>query len=141
MYQKLKNKGIHHVCLRVPNLEETRDFYINAFDAEVVCEWGHDEDNDHAFIMDLGVGDFLEIFGDHRDTWTTGCWQHVAVWTDDIDASYERALKAGGKEHARPAVSHIPTRDGSLVHMKYAFVIAPGGETVELIQDIGPEDN
>ncbi len=140
MYQKLKNKGIHHVCLRVPDLEATRKFYTEAFDATVVCEWGRDENNDHAYIMDLGVGDFLEIFGDSRDTWTMGSWQHVAIWTDDIEAAYERALQAGGKESMRPAVSHIPTREGDLVHMKFAFIDAPGGEVVELIQDIGPEE-
>lgn len=42
MYQKLKQKGIHHVCLRVPDLQKTALFYRNAFDAELVAEWGTD---------------------------------------------------------------------------------------------------
>lgn len=63
MYQKLKQKGIHHVCLRVPDLQKTALFYRNAFDAELVAEWGTDGQDDHAFILDLGTGDFLEIFG------------------------------------------------------------------------------
>lgn len=41
MYQKLKQKGIHHVCLRVPDLQKTALFYRNAFDAELVAEWGN----------------------------------------------------------------------------------------------------
>ena len=135
MYQRLKQKGIHHVCLRVRNLEETRLFYEQAFDAVVVCEWRQDENEDHAYIMDLGIGDFLEIFG-CSTTYGLGIWQHVAIWTDDIEESFRRALNAGATVHALPAVSHIPARDGQIVHMKYGFLNAPGGEIVELIQDI-----
>lgn len=135
MYQRLKQKGIHHVCLRVPNLHETADFYRNAFGALLVAEWGTDEKEDHAFILDLGEGDFLEIFGSSTP-YGLGKWQHVAIWTDHMEADYEKALANGAKIISHPAISHIPTRSGQTVHMKYGFLEAPGGEVVELIEDV-----
>lgn len=134
MYKRNKLRGIHHVCLRVPDLHRTAKFYIDALGAEVVAEWGAEGQEDHAFILDLGTGDYLEIFGS-KQKFDIGSWQHVAVWTDDIEASYQRALDCGASEHARPKTSHIPTRSGQVVHMKYAFVRAPGGEMVEFIED------
>ena len=121
MYQKLKQKGIHHVCLRVPDLQKTALFYRNAFDAELVAEWGTDGQDDHAFILDLGTGDFLEIFGS-QVPYDLGKWQHVAIWTDDMEASYEKAIANGASVNTQPAVSHIPTRSGQIVHMKFGFL-------------------
>lgn len=134
-YARLKQKGIHHVCLRVPDLYQTAKFYQEALDARLVVEWGKEGKDDHAFILDLGEGDFLEIFGSNEH-WEMGCWQHVAVWTDDIAASVARAVAHGATKISDPARSDIPTRSGEIVHMKYAFVQAPGGEMVEFIEDI-----
>jgi catechol 2,3-dioxygenase-like lactoylglutathione lyase family enzyme len=136
-YKRKKKKGIHHVCLRVPNLKQTADFYIYALGAELVCEWGKDGTDDHAYILDLGRGDFLEIFGT-AENFDIGRWQHVAVWTDDIENSFKCALAYGASVVQKPAESHIPTRDGSIVNMSYGFVRAPGGEIIEFIQDIAP---
>lgn len=138
MYQRKKRKGIHHVCLRVPDLLTTARFYQDAFDAELVCEWGADGKDDHAFILDLGSGDFLEIFGT-SESFSLGKWQHVAIWTDNMEEDYKKALNCGAKIATQPAISHIPTREGQTVHMKYGFLEAPGGEIVELIQDIPAE--
>lgn len=134
-YEKLKQKGIAHVCLRVPNLYQTREFYEKALNAVVVAEWGDDENEDHAFIMDLGTGDYLEIFGSNIH-WETGSWQHVAVWTDDIITSMDRAVACGAEKITESNRSDIPCRSGQTVHMKYGFIKAPGGEIIEFIEDI-----
>lgn len=134
-YEKLKDKGIAHVCLRVSDLYKTREFYERALDAVVVAEWGSDENEDHAFIMDLGTGDYLEIFGSSKH-WETGSWQHVAVWTDDIIASIDKAVAWGAEKIGEPGHSDIPCRSGQTVHMKYGFVKAPGGELIEFIEDV-----
>ena len=134
-YERKKKKGIHHVCLGVLDMRKTADFCEYALDAQLICEWRPDNTEEHAYILDLGCGDFLEIF-ETKEKYDIGSWQHVAVWTDDIETSYKRALAYGASEHARPDKSHIPTRDGSTVKMAYAFVRAPGGELVEFIQDI-----
>ncbi len=151
-YSKLKAKGIHHVCVRVYDLEKAMEFYKNVFDARIVCEWGKDEDEDHAYIMDLGEGDFLEIFnaippegykpGEGQDEafglrLPVGTWQHLAVWTDNITESIQKAVDNGATPFRMEARrSDIPTRSGEIVHMKCGFVRAPGGELVEFIEDI-----
>ena len=137
-YQRIKQRGIHHVCLRVPDLYRTVKFYQDALDAEIICEWGAQGQEDHAFIMDLGEGDFLEIFPS-SESFGIGSWQHVAVWTDNINESFERALQCGATVYARPQRSDIPTRGGQIVRMYYGFVRAPGNEIIEFIQDI-PEE-
>lgn len=134
-YARLKQTGIHHVCLRVPNLYQTAEFYQKALDARLVAEWGTDEAEDHAFILDIGTGDFLEIFGSSTP-WEMGFWQHVAVWTDDIEASVAKAIACGAEKVTDPARSDIPTRSGETVRMKFGFVRAPGGEILEFIEDV-----
>ena len=65
-----------------------------------------------------------------------GKWQHVAIWSNDMEADYKRAIANGATVSTEPAISHIPTRSDQIVHMKYGFLNAPGGECVELIQDV-----
>ncbi len=134
-WTKDKKKGIHHVCLRVPDLHRTAEFYRQGLGAKLVVEWGKEGGLDHAFILDLGAGDFLEIFASPED-FGTGKWQHVAVLTDDIQASVAKAIAAGAELIQEPRESHIPTRSGEIVGMKFSFIRAPGGETVEFIQNI-----
>jgi len=134
-YMKHKNQGIHHACLRVPDLKRTADFYIYALDAQLVAEWGTDGADDHAYILDLGTGDYLEIFESQEDL-NIGRWQHLAVWTDNIQVSFQRAIAYGATTMAEPAQSSIPTRSGQTVKMKYGFVRAPGGEVVEFIEHV-----
>lgn len=153
-YDQLKPRGISHVCLRVYDLPRTVKFYQDVFDARIVCEWGKDENEDHAVFVDLGTGDYLEIFnalppeGYDPDApverpaspaMPAGLWQHLAVWTDDIEATYRRAVACGALGFSTPKRSDIPCRDGSTVSMKYGFVRAPGGEYVEFIQHIDPK--
>lgn len=123
------------MCLRVPDIYKARDFYEKALGAVVVAEWGKDEDEDHAFIMDIGEGDYLEIYGS-SESWKLGYWQHVAVWTDDINAAMDLAEACGAKRIREPDISHIPCRSGQVVGMKYAYVEGPGGESIEFIEDI-----
>ena len=133
-YQCKKSRGIHHVCLRVHDLKRVVRFYEEALDASFVCEWGQEGGDSHGVLLDLGEGDVLEIFGNRADL-IDGCWQHVAVYTQDINTAYHLALNCGAEPHQEPRYSEIPTRAGELVKMRYAFVRSPGGELVEFIQD------
>ena len=140
MYRKLKERGIHHICLRIPNLEEAADFYLKTFGGEIICEWGNDENDDHSYTIDLGTGDFLEIYGSSTP-YGLGKWQHVAIWVDNADEAFAKALANGAKVDSYPSVSHIPCRDGQIVHMKSGFLVAPGGEIVEVVEDIPADYN
>ncbi|MFH1567623.1 MAG: hypothetical protein ABIL09_06435, partial [Gemmatimonadota bacterium] len=76
----------------------------------------------------------LEIFGSGK-VFDVGSWQHLAVWTDDIEAAVRRALEAGAEPVSPPRDADIPTRSGDTVRLRYSFVRAPGREILEFIQD------
>jgi catechol 2,3-dioxygenase-like lactoylglutathione lyase family enzyme len=134
MYITTKRKGIHHVCLKTADLARTVAFYIDGLGARFVVEWGTAGGNDHAVLVDLGEGDFLEIFSS-PDSFPEGRWQHVAIRTDDIEASLLKAESAGGTRRGEPLDADIPARSGETVRMRFCFVEAPSGEMIEFIQD------
>jgi catechol 2,3-dioxygenase-like lactoylglutathione lyase family enzyme len=53
----------------------------------------------------------------------------VALWVRDVDALYERALRAGG-EPVRPPM------DGPDGRLRYAWVLGPEGHQVRLLQKL-----
>jgi glyoxylase I family protein len=99
-----------------------------------VVEWGKDGASDHAVLVDLGDGDFLEIFESPQE-FGDGRWQHVAIRTDDIELSLQKAVTAGAIPKGVPRDADIPARSGDIVSMRFCFVDAPGGEVIEFIQD------
>jgi catechol 2,3-dioxygenase-like lactoylglutathione lyase family enzyme len=135
MYTTTKRTGIHHVCLKTADLARTVAFYIDGLGARFVVEWGTDGGNDHAVLVDLGDGDFLEIF-ESPDSFPEGIWQHVAIRTEDIEASLLKAEATGGTRRGQPLNADIPARSGEIVRMRFCFVEAPGGEMIEFIQDL-----
>jgi catechol 2,3-dioxygenase-like lactoylglutathione lyase family enzyme len=134
MYTTTKRKGIHHVCLKTADLARTVAFYMEGLGARFVVEWGKDGGSDHAVLVDLGDGDFLEIF-ESPESFPEGRWQHVAVRTEDIEQSVRRAELAGGIPRGQPRDADIPARSGEIIRMRFCFVDAPGGESIEFIED------
>ncbi|GGH30673.1 VOC family protein [Paenibacillus segetis] len=134
MYTTNKRIGIHHVCLKTCDLARTVAFYIEGLGARFVVEWGTDEGNDHAVLVDLGDGDFIEIF-QSNESFSAGKWQHVAVRTDDIESSLVKAEAAGGIRKGQPLDADIPAHSGEIVRMRFCFLEAPCGEMIEFIQD------
>jgi catechol 2,3-dioxygenase-like lactoylglutathione lyase family enzyme len=134
MYTTNKKLGIHHICLKTPDLARTVKFYMEGLDARFVVEWGKDGASDHAILVDLGDGDFLEIFESSED-FGEGKWQHVALRTEDIEESVRKAVEAGGVARFAPQDADIHARSGEIVRMRFCFVDAPGGEVIEFIQD------
>ncbi|WP_239618382.1 VOC family protein [Cohnella mopanensis] len=134
MYTTTKKQGIHHVCLKTRDIEGTVKFYIEGLGARFVVEWGKDGAEDHAVLVDLGDGDFLEIYETKRE-FVDGMWEHLAVRTMDIEESVRRAVAAGATPLGVPRHSNIPARSGEIVSLSFSYVRAPGGELVEFIQD------
>lgn len=134
MYTTTKKTGIHHVCLKVPDLARTATFYMEGLGARFVVEWGKDGASDHAILVDLGDGDFLEIF-ESDEEFGVGKWQHVAVRTDNIELSVQKAVAAGATPLGPVRDADIPARSGEIVRMRFGFVQSPGGEVIEFIED------
>ena len=119
---------IDHITVRVIDIEKTKAFYSKALEP-------------------LGYKlAFAETFGDTRvigfsrnnriDTWfttdkPTSGPLHVAWRADsqeEVDAFYEAAMAAGGKDNGKPGIRDIyhPTYYG-------AFVLDPEGNNVEAV--------
>ncbi|WP_028562704.1 VOC family protein [Paenibacillus pinihumi] len=134
MYTTNKKQGIHHVCLKTKDITGTVKFYMEGLGARFVVEWGKDGADDHAVLVDVGDGDFLEIF-ETKEQHSDGIWQHLAIRTADIEESVRRAAEAGAKTLGSPRDADIPARSGEIVSMRFCFMRAPGGELIEFIQD------
>lgn len=134
MYTTNKKVGIHHVCLKTNDIKRSVQFYMEGLGARFVVEWGKDGAEDHAVLVDLADGDFLEIF-ETKQIFGEGKWQHLAVRTPDVDESVRRAVAAGARQLGEPRNSDIPARSGETVRLRFCYVEAPGGELVEFIQD------
>ena len=84
---------LHHIALKSSDIEKTLAFYT-AIGMRHVAEWG--EGTGRTVMLDIGEGTRLEIFANGGDEFPPrGKWLHLALASDDVDASYAAALAAG----------------------------------------------
>ena len=117
-------KGFAHCALYVPRLEETAQFYADVFGAENL---GYFEASTRGCWLRIGE-DVLEIF--QSEELGTGCFKHIAIACDDVDALYERALAFGGGELLAPKDAVLELLEP--VKVRLAFVTGINGEEIEL---------
>ena len=117
-------KGFAHCALYVPRLEETVKFYMDVFGAENL---GYFEASTRGCWLRIGE-DILEIFC--SEDLGTGCFRHIAIACDDVDALYERALAFGGGEMIAPKDAVLALKEP--VKVRLAFVTGINGEEIEL---------
>ena len=117
-------KGFAHCALYVPRLEETAQFYADVFGA---VNLGYFEASTRGCWLRIGE-DVLEIF--QSEELGTGCFKHIAIACDDVDALYERALDFGGGELLAPKDAVLELLEP--VKVRLAFVTGINGEEIEL---------
>ena len=117
-------KGFAHCALYVPRLEETVQFYIDVFNAE---NMGYFQVSSRGCWLKIGT-DILEVF--QSDDLGTGCFKHIAIACDDVDALFDRALAFGGGSLIEPKDTVLELRDPMRVRL--AFVTGINGEQIEL---------
>ena len=117
-------KGIAHCGLYVPRLEESVQFYETVFGAENL---GYFQASSRGCWLKLGK-DILEIF--ESEDLGTGCFKHIAIGCDDVDALYERALAFGGSALIAPKEAVLDLKEP--VNVRLAFVTGINGEQIEL---------
>ena len=117
-------KGFAHCALYVPKLEETVQFYTDVFAAKNL---GFFQATTRGCWLQIGT-DILEIF--QSEQLGTGCFRHIAIACDDVDALYDRALAFGGGSMVEPKDALLELIDP--VKARLAFVTGINGEEIEL---------
>lgn len=119
-------KGFAHCALYVPRLEETVQFYVDVFGAENL---GYFQASTRGCWLQIG-SDILEIF--QSEDLGIGCFKHIAIACDDVDALYERALAFGGSALVEPKDAVLELT--APVKARLAFVKGINEEQIELFQ-------
>lgn len=124
----LKNASFHHVALRCKDIEKSLKMY-KALGMTEKVRWG---ENENLIVMlDIGNGDIIEFFADGGDKYAEeGKWQHFAITTDDVEAAYETALKAGFTTHMEPKAVPLDSSPEKMT-IKVAFVKGNDNEQLE----------
>ncbi len=128
-----KVTGFHHIALNSSNFDRSVAFY-NALGLTESVRWGEGEGR--AVMLDMGDGGCIEIFakGENRDR-VDERFLHLAFKTEDVDAIYETAVKAGATTKTAPC---NVSPDGAVpaISMRIAFVYGPDGELLEFFKEI-----
>lgn len=154
--QKKEVRGIDHIGITVPNIEEAAKFLEAAFGATAIYETitpsdtpmqGEDADEILGFVkgsaivhmrlMRLGNGPSIELFemkvpGERKKNIVPSDigLQHFAVYTDDIETTKEKVEKAGGLLLKGP-IKMLRKEGGE--GNQFMYTKTPWGSIVELI--------
>ena len=121
-----------HVHIKAPDPAATADWYVRAFDFTIVSDavrpWG-----DRFVRCQTTDGSIVNISGSRTNEKMGGSdasahWglEHMGIKVDDMEAEIERLTRMGAKLLEGP----IALAGG----MQIAFIEAPGGVRVELLQ-------
>ena len=125
-----KRTGIHHVALRVQDMDKTVEFYTK-IGCSVIRSWG--EGNSKGVMMDLGGGNILEMFaGGVNDSEQKPRYEHLALKSDDVDADFAEALAAGAAPQIEPKDAML----GGVMLIRIAFVVGPNQEVIEFFKEM-----
>ncbi len=153
-------RAIDHVGLTVPDIEAATEFLVAAFGAEVVYDMApvaatadapaaDATPSDQARLgirpaarwrssrlLRLGEGASIELFDyedpDQREAHTVADLgiTHFGVYTDDIDATRDRVVAAGGRALEGPL--DLPREEGGDGN-RWCYVVAPWGGIIEIV--------
>jgi catechol 2,3-dioxygenase-like lactoylglutathione lyase family enzyme len=152
-------RGIEHVGITVPDIEEASRFLVEAFGAEVMYDMdaatpGSSGDGDGSEQAQLGVrpgvrwvssrmlrlgeGPNVELFefsdAEARPPATASDLgvQHLCLYVDDIDEARRRVIDAGGTALQGPSVL-TGAEGGDGDGNRWLYTLTPWGSIVELI--------
>ena len=117
-------KGFAHCALYVPELEKTAQFYMDVFGAKNL---GYFQASARGCWLQIGE-DILEIF--QSEKLGDGCFKHIALTCEDVDAIYDRAIAFGGAPLVAPKEAVLELNQP--VSVRLAFVTGINGEQIEL---------
>ena len=128
----LRAMRLLHTMLRVKNLEASLHFYTEQLGMKLLRRKDYEggrftlafvgyDDEAHGAVLELTHN------WDSKDYVLGDAYGHIAIGTEDIEATVEKIRSAGGKVTREPG----PMKHGTTV---IAFVEDPNGYKVELIE-------
>lgn len=153
----MKTKGIEHIALTVPDIEQATQFFQIAFDAKLMYDGHHPSDPpvqgklaEQVFAMPKGAkwthrrllsvdnSPFIELFCYHADgqrsparTFDYGL-QHIAFYVDDLRQAVRDFERAGGKMY--PMLNPKTGTIGAVTCSSgWVYGETPWGTVIELV--------
>jgi glyoxylase I family protein len=124
---------LHHIGIASNHFDDTIRLYREGLGFTILHTWGRDR---RVYMMDMGDGSCVEVFEEpDKDLPAVGRWMHIALNTEDIQASYRRAIAAGAKPKLEPTFADILEATPEPVYMWFAYVTGYNGEEIEFIQE------
>lgn len=122
-------KGCHHIALKASDFEKSVEFY-KALGLTERVRW------EGAVMLDMGDGSCIEIFagGEDKDR-IDERFLHLAFKVDDVEFTYNTAIKAGATSKSAPYEA-CPPDAVPPIKMLVAFVYGPDGELLEFFKEI-----
>ncbi len=125
---------LHHGALNSYYFEDTIRLYQEGLGLTIGHIWGR---GNRVYMMDLGDGAYIEVMeGGPETVKDQGRWPHIGLKTDDIWASYNRAIAAGAKPKAEPMFCDVIEGKPEPVQFWAAAVIGFEGEDITFIQEV-----
>ena len=134
----------HHVAIRARDFDVSVRFYTQGLGLRVHFQGSVPGLVDRAAYLDTRDGRFVEIFGPGslvqaegprrapEEAVREGAVLHFCLRATDVDASYHRAIAAGGVSRLAPVARRLC--EDPVTDMRVAFVVGPSGEVIELLQ-------
>ncbi|MBU9725345.1 YhcH/YjgK/YiaL family protein [Diplocloster modestus] len=125
--------GIHHLAVRVKDFESAKAFYTEGLGGTCYAQWNHPK-GFPACMIRLNAGGILEVLGEGREELPddfeerNGCFIHLALIVEDVEAAVERALEYGARLKGEIKDVDIPES------MHLGAVYGPSGEIVEFLK-------
>lgn len=144
MQAAASGNGFHHVAIRATDFDETLRFYVEGLGFRVHFPFSVVGRIDRAAFLDAGDGRYVEVFGQDSaiqsegrrrlpgEERTEGALLHFCLRAADTDASYARAIAAGGVSRVEPVTRRLS--EDPVVEVRIAFVTGPNGEVIEFLQ-------
>lgn len=130
----------HHVAVRVPSLQDAKDFYCGKLDFRVIHEWPFADEllaylapptDDHFFIEVLGNGEHLPTevrpYTDLADSLKYRGYHHYCLSVKSVDETVEKLRSRGVTIVTEPFVLEAISR-------KLAFFCDPFGNLIEIAE-------
>ena len=130
--------GMHHVSLRVLDLDKSLAFYRDTLGLSVRAAFTL---NDQRFVMlELGNRSYLELVEVKRPVTPGGeaevIW-HFALRTDALEKAFASATQAGCEIYLPlQSLDLVNDVNGQPFPVRVAFFRGPDGEIVELLEDM-----